>query len=46
MHLNLRDHVAAHGYPMRLREPGDLPPGRDAADPGQVEDDEVDGARL
>ncbi len=31
---------------MRLREPGDLPPGRDAADPGQVEDDEVDGARL
>src|SRR4029077_17556241 len=46
MHLNFRDHVAADGYPMCLREPGDLPPGHDAADPGQVEDDEVDGPRL
>ncbi len=46
VHLDLGDHVAAHRNPVRLRQRRDLPPRRHAADPGQVEDDHVDGPRL
>ena len=46
MHLNFRNHVTAHRDAMRLRQRGDLPPGRHAADPGQIENHHVDGLGL
>ena len=46
VHLDLRHHVAAHRHPVRVGEGGDLPPRRHAADPGEVEDEHVDGARV
>src|SRR5882672_1985994 len=46
MHLNLGHHVATHRNPVRVRHRGDLPPRCHATDPGQVENDHVDGLRL
>ncbi len=46
MRVDLRHHVAAHRHAIRLGQRGHLPPWRDAAHAGQVEDEHVDRARL